>query len=78
MADFDAAAALLDQVNAARANATPLKIQGGNSKAFLGREVAGEVLDTRAHRGIVQYDPTEPGGHGARRHAVVRAARGAG
>ncbi|MEE9680369.1 glycolate oxidase subunit GlcE [Pseudomonas moraviensis] len=59
MADFDAANALLDQVNAARTNATPLKIQGGNSKAFLGREVAGEVLDTRAHRGIVQYDPTE-------------------
>lgn len=59
MADFDAANALLDQVNAARANATPLKIQGGNSKAFLCREVAGEVLDTRAHRGIVQYDPTE-------------------
>lgn len=58
MADFDAANVLLDQVNAARANATPLKIQGGNSKAF-GREVAGEVLDTRAHRGIVQYDPTE-------------------
>ena len=59
MADFDAAEALLDQVNDARANAMPLKIQGGNSKALLGREVAGEVLDSRAHRGIVQYDPTE-------------------
>jgi len=59
MADFDASSALLDQVNAARANATPLKIQGGNSKAFLGREVAGEVLDVRAHRGIVRYEPTE-------------------
>ncbi len=40
-------------------NATPLRIQGGNTKAFLGREVAGEILDTRAHRGIVSYDPTE-------------------
>jgi glycolate oxidase FAD binding subunit len=59
MADVDAASALLDQVNEARANATPLKIQGGNSKAFLGREVAGEVLDTRAHCGIVRYEPTE-------------------
>ena len=40
-------------------NATPLRIQGSNSKAFLGRIVAGEVLDTRSHRGIVSYDPTE-------------------
>ncbi|RON42591.1 glycolate oxidase subunit GlcE [Pseudomonas frederiksbergensis] len=59
MADFDASQALLAQVNQARENATPLRIQGSNSKAFLGREVAGEVLDTRAHRGIVSYDPTE-------------------
>ncbi|MGF6124988.1 FAD/FMN-containing dehydrogenase [Pseudomonas frederiksbergensis] len=59
MADFDASEALLAQVNQARENATPLRIQGSNSKAFLGREVAGEVLDTRAHRGIVSYDPTE-------------------
>lgn len=59
MADFDASEALLEQVRRARENATPLRIQGGNTKAFLGREVAGEVLDTRAHRGIVSYDPTE-------------------
>ena len=59
MSDFDASEALLAQVNQARDNATPLRIQGSNSKAFLGREVVGEVLDTRAHRGIVSYDPTE-------------------
>ena len=57
--DRDASQQLLQQVNEALANATPLRIQGANSKAFLGREVAGEVLDTRAHRGIVSYDPTE-------------------
>ncbi|WP_095102507.1 glycolate oxidase subunit GlcE [Pseudomonas sp. Irchel 3A5] len=57
--DNDASAALLEQVNQALQTATPLRIQGGNSKAFLGREVAGEILDTRAHRGIVSYDPTE-------------------
>lgn len=57
--DADTSAALLDQVNQALANATPLRIQGGNSKAFLGRSVAGEILDTREHRGIVSYDPTE-------------------
>ncbi|MBN3862010.1 glycolate oxidase subunit GlcE [Pseudomonas frederiksbergensis] len=59
MADFDASDALLEQVRQARENATPLRIQGANTKAFLGREVAGEILDTRAHRGIVSYDPTE-------------------
>jgi len=57
--DRDASAELLEQINQARENATPLRIQGASSKAFLGREVAGEVLDTRVHRGIVSYDPTE-------------------
>ncbi|MGE8153104.1 glycolate oxidase subunit GlcE [Pseudomonas vancouverensis] len=57
--DFDDSAALLEQVNAALQNATPLRIQGANSKAFLGRTTAGEILDTRSHRGIVSYDPTE-------------------
>ena len=58
-ADRDASQALLEQVNEAIQSALPLRIQGANSKAFLGREVAGEVLDTRIHRGIVSYDPTE-------------------
>lgn len=57
--DVDDSIALLDQVNQALQDATPLRIQGANSKAFLGRIVAGEILDTRAHRGIVSYDPTE-------------------
>ena len=57
--DADASAALLEQVNHALGSSTALRIQGGNSKAFLGRRVDGEVLDTRAHRGIVSYDPTE-------------------
>ncbi|TDV43306.1 glycolate oxidase FAD binding subunit [Pseudomonas graminis] len=57
--DRDASDALLEQVNQAIQSALPLRIQGANSKAFLGREVAGEVLDTRIHSGIVTYDPTE-------------------
>ncbi len=56
---FDASEQLLDQVNQALAANTPLRIQGSDSKAFLGRTVEGKVLDTRAHRGIVSYDPTE-------------------
>jgi glycolate oxidase FAD binding subunit len=58
-ADLDDSSALLEQVNQALANATPLRIQGANTKAFLGRVTAGEILDTRSHRGIVSYDPTE-------------------
>ncbi|MFV3091046.1 FAD-binding protein, partial [Pseudomonas sp. GW6] len=57
--DFDASAALLEQVNHALNSATPLRIQGSGSKAHLGRATTGEVLDTRQHRGIVSYDPTE-------------------
>jgi glycolate oxidase FAD binding subunit len=58
-ADFDDSQLLLEQVNQALENAMPLRIQGSNSKGFLGRTTAGEILDTRAHRGIVSYDPTE-------------------
>ncbi|WP_077047408.1 glycolate oxidase subunit GlcE [Pseudomonas sp. KK4] len=57
--DLDDSTLLLEQVNQALDNATPLRIQGSNSKAFLGRIGAGEILDTRSHRGIVSYDPTE-------------------
>ncbi|WP_440808402.1 glycolate oxidase subunit GlcE [Pseudomonas syringae] len=57
--DRDASHTLLEQVNQALQDNTPLRIRGGNSKALLGREVTGEPLDTRVHRGIVCYDPTE-------------------
>ncbi|WP_273820928.1 glycolate oxidase subunit GlcE [Pseudomonas asplenii] len=56
---FDASAQLLDQVKAALASGTRLDIRGGQSKAWLGRAVQGQVIDTRAHQGIVNYDPTE-------------------
>ncbi|MDD2002024.1 glycolate oxidase subunit GlcE [Pseudomonas putida] len=57
--DNDASVALLEQVNQALNERTPLRIQGSNSKAMFGRPVNAEVLDTRIHRGIVSYDPTE-------------------
>ena len=57
--DLDNSRVLLEQVNQALHSGTALRIQGANSKMFLGRAVAGEVLDTRNHRGIVSYDPTE-------------------
>lgn len=43
----------------AASSAAPLLIQGGGSKAFYGRPVSGELLDTRSHRGVVAYEPTE-------------------
>ncbi|WP_236235675.1 glycolate oxidase subunit GlcE [Pseudomonas faucium] len=57
--DRDISQDLLEQVNQALNLGTPLRIQGSNSKAMLGCPVAGEVVDTRRHRGIVSYDPTE-------------------
>jgi len=57
--DLDMSQDLLEQVNQALAMDTPLRIQGGNSKAMLGCPVTGEILDTRGHRGIVSYDPSE-------------------
>ncbi|WP_296651562.1 glycolate oxidase subunit GlcE [Paraburkholderia sp.] len=56
---MDDSAALIAQVEAARAAGTPLRIRGGDSKAFLGRTVDAPTIDTRGHRGIVTYDPTE-------------------
>jgi glycolate oxidase FAD binding subunit len=55
----DAGAFLQQQVEHALHSRIPLRIQGGNSKAHLGRKVSGLLLDTRSHRGIVTYDPTE-------------------
>lgn len=48
-----------EQVRAAAAAGTSLQLRGGGSKAFYGRTPVGEVLDTRAHRGVVAYEPTE-------------------
>ncbi|BCF93355.1 MULTISPECIES: glycolate oxidase subunit GlcE [Paraburkholderia] len=56
---MDDSARLVAQVQHAIAQHTPLRIRGSDSKRFLGRDVQGEELDTRSHRGIVTYDPTE-------------------
>lgn len=52
-------AALLEQVCEALHEGRPLQIQGGNSKAFLGRQIQADPLETGSHQGIVNYDPTE-------------------
>ncbi|WP_429302555.1 glycolate oxidase subunit GlcE [Paraburkholderia sp. GAS199] len=57
--DRDDSERLAGEVQAALADGTPLRIRGGDSKAFLGRPVQGRPIDTRSHRGVVSYDPTE-------------------
>jgi glycolate oxidase FAD binding subunit len=50
---------LIDQVRAAAANGTPLRIRGGGSKDFYGQTLQGEMLDTRGFSGITIYEPSE-------------------
>jgi len=50
---------LQQQVRAAAASAQRLCIRGSGSKDWYGGTLAGAVLDTRAHAGIVDYEPTE-------------------
>ena len=48
-----------DQVYAAVADKTPLRIVGGNSKRYIGRESTGEPVDVSAYSGVVDYQPSE-------------------
>lgn len=50
---------LIDQVRAAIAARTPLRIRGGDTKAFYGEPVTGQPLDMRDWSGIVSHEPTE-------------------
>ena len=50
---------LRDRIRAANSARTPLRLRGAGTKDFYGERLAGEVLDTREHRGIVSYDPSE-------------------
>ena len=50
---------LVERVRAAAADARPLRLRGGGTKDFYGQALQGDVLDTRAWRGIVSYEPTE-------------------
>jgi len=50
---------LQQQVVAANESKTPLQIQGGGSKNFLGRINQATPLAVSGHRGVVSYDPVE-------------------
>ncbi len=55
----DASAVLIDAVKSAAATQQALLIQGGQSKAWYGRSVQGQVLSVQAHCGILDYQPSE-------------------
>ena len=51
--------AFSEKIKAATAEKRPLRIRGGGTKDFYGNALEGEVLDTRGHAGVVDYEPTE-------------------
>ena len=54
-----ALAQLRDRILAAHAARTPVRLRGSGSKDFYGENLVGEIIDTRAHAGIVDYEPSE-------------------
>ena len=55
----DIASTLQDAVRSAAGHAVPLQLVGGGSKTFYGRSTRGEPLQLTAHRGIIDYEPSE-------------------
>ena len=51
--------AFSDRIRDAADRKTPLLFRGGGSKDFYGNEPRGELVDTRSHAGIVDYEPSE-------------------
>ena len=57
---MDAALAdLVERIRRAAAQGQPLRIRGGGTKDFYGERLEGELLETGALRGIVNYEPSE-------------------
>ena len=54
-----AVAAISEQIRAAASDRSPLRVRAGGSKDFYGNTPHGALLDPRAARGIVAYDPSE-------------------
>jgi glycolate oxidase FAD binding subunit len=52
-------AELRDRILAAARARAPLRLRGAGTKDFYGERLAGDVLDTRGHAGIVSYEPSE-------------------
>jgi glycolate oxidase FAD binding subunit len=50
---------ICERIIAAHAARTPLRLRGSGTKDWYGQSLQGDILDTRAYRGIVSYEPTE-------------------
>lgn len=48
-----------DQILSASSNGSALEIRGGGTKDWYGQAPQGTLIDTRAHSGIIDYEPTE-------------------
>lgn len=48
-----------DRIRAATADRHPLRLRGGDTKAFYGEPVTAPELDTREYAGIIEHEPTE-------------------
>ena len=59
MSNLEALNSFSEKIKEAAASQRPLRIRGGGTKDFYGNEPRGELLDARAHAGIVDYEPTE-------------------
>ncbi|CAB3774217.1 glycolate oxidase subunit GlcE [Paraburkholderia humisilvae] len=59
MDEDDIVAEWSERIRSATAERSPVRIRGGGTKDWYGQSLQGEVLDTRAHRGIIAYDPAE-------------------
>jgi glycolate oxidase FAD binding subunit len=57
--EHDLTASLAEQIRAAVANRSALRIVGGDTKAFYGRQTTGAPLRLAGHAGIIAYDPSE-------------------
>ncbi len=56
---IDSPSHLIEQIQQATAERWPLRIVGGNTKAFYGSPTQGEILSTADWSGVVSYEPTE-------------------
>jgi len=48
-----------ERIAAATSQRRALQIRGGGTKDWYGQTPRGEIFDTRSHRGIIDYEPTE-------------------
>lgn len=56
---MDLTEALVSVVRAAGAADSPLRLEGGNTRAAYGRPVDAPPLSLAGHRGVIDYDPSE-------------------